>query len=223
MSEATIAVNPDIIRALCLFTDKDPSKSASLRHLGINFALGREQCILTATDGRHLAAARLGGIKDLVEPITDCIVPVTLFSFLRPSEKRFVRVTIGRPSNGYRRPVSVSQCGLTSFGHTIETTYYDVRQMAPTSVSGEVAQFDPELIEHFAKAQKILCSRKFAKALTIAHNGDRPAVVDIGRDDFIGLIAPYRTGRDVKGAPDWLLTSVADEEQPQAEPVAAAA
>ena len=62
----------------------------------------------------------------------------------------------------------------------------------PEAVSGELAQYNPELIGLFAKCLKEFHGRKSVVQPYIHFNGDGPAPVDIAVDGFSGLIMPYR-------------------------------
>jgi hypothetical protein len=44
--------------------------------------------------------------------------------------------------------------------------------------------------------------------VSIAHNGDRAALISIGRDDFIGVLMPIRTDAPLEVAPAWATAPV---------------
>lgn len=71
-----------------------------------------------------------------------------------------------------------------------------VLQTAPV----ETAQFNPELVSRFADVSKALGHKGF---VWIRHNGDRPAIVSIDHDSFIGVIMPMR-GEAPTEVPSWV-------------------
>jgi DNA polymerase III sliding clamp (beta) subunit (PCNA family) len=80
------------------------------------------------------------------------------------------------------------------FGFTpLDGKYPDYTKVIPSNTSGEVAQFDAELLSLFAQVNKAL-GAKFPGRIKIDHNGERGALVHFARDAaFTGVIMPFRT------------------------------
>lgn len=106
----------------------------------------------------------------------------------------------------------------------IEDRFPDMRRVIPRTTSGEIAQFDPELIGQFAKAAKVLgATYKGLAQVAIAHNGHiapdgkgsaglHAALVSLGqRQDYTGVIMPMN-GTAPTAPPSWALSSLEAEE-----------
>lgn len=50
--------------------------------------------------------------------------------------------------------------------------------------------------------------------ITIRHNGDKVALVEMSNDNIFGMLMPYRTG-EPQGVPAWYAESVATREEEQ--------
>lgn len=79
----------------------------------------------------------------------------------------------------------------------IDGTYPDWRRVIPSSTSGDTAQFNADYLATFAKAQKMLGSgigddRKSRYQPVVHHNGDGPALLDLGDANCIGVLVPFR-------------------------------
>lgn len=84
----------------------------------------------------------------------------------------------------------------------VEGKYPDYMRVLPVKpASGETAQFNPELINRFAKCSKLLNGTKYP---VIAHNGGSSALIDLGLDCFIGVVMPMRNEVKIKETPEWL-------------------
>jgi hypothetical protein len=73
----------------------------------------------------------------------------------------------------------------------IKNNFLDYTKVIPSSTSGEVAQFDAELLYLFAQVNKSF-GAKFPGRIKIDHNGNAGAIVHLSRDEFLGLIMPVR-------------------------------
>lgn len=84
----------------------------------------------------------------------------------------------------------------------VDGKFPDYMRVLPAKpASGETAQFNPELINRFAKCSKLLMGSKYP---AIAHNGQSSALVDIGIEKFIGVVMPMRNEVRIKQIPEWL-------------------
>lgn len=78
------------------------------------------------------------------------------------------------------------------FGFTpLDGKYPDYTKVIPTSATGEVAQFDVDLLSLFAQVNKALGS-KYPGRIKLDHNGNAGALVHLCRDEFLGVIMPFR-------------------------------
>jgi len=153
---------------------------------------------------------RCSGDPTLDEPIRDCVLPIDLFEQLIPDDTMPVKITIGpRKDTSYVRKVSVCQAGKKKTVESLNTAYHDIRKLKLKSAPGMAAHFDARLLLTFVKAQEILFGKESCPEVTITTNGPNDnAVVDIGRDDFFGVIAPKPPARALKGPPEWILKPV---------------
>jgi DNA polymerase-3 subunit beta len=84
----------------------------------------------------------------------------------------------------------------------IEGKFPEYMRVFPTKpASGESAQFNHEFITRFAKCSKLLNGTKYP---VIAHNGGSSALVDLGLDNFVGVVMPMRNEVKIKETPEWL-------------------
>lgn len=84
----------------------------------------------------------------------------------------------------------------------VDGKFPDYMRVLPANpATGETAQFNPELINRFAKCSKLLNGSKFP---VIAHNGQSSALVDIGLDRFVGVVMPMRNNIVINQIPVWL-------------------
>jgi DNA polymerase-3 subunit beta len=84
-------------------------------------------------------------------------------------------------------PAASQDLGFTS----IDGKYPDYTKVIPEEPSGEVAQFDIELLYLFAQVNKAFGS-KIPGRVKIDHNGERGALVHLSRSEFTGVIMPVR-------------------------------
>jgi DNA polymerase III sliding clamp (beta) subunit (PCNA family) len=71
------------------------------------------------------------------------------------------------------------------------TTYPDYTKVIPAETSGEAAQFDAELLYLFAQVNKSL-GAGYPGRFKVDHNGNAGALVHLSRDEFLGVIMPFR-------------------------------
>jgi len=79
-------------------------------------------------------------------------------------------------------------------------TFPDYTRIIPKTLSGEAAQFNPDLITKFMKARKDIGNG--ACMPQIGFNGDNAALISLNIDDlFIGAAMPFRTEGKIKWTP----------------------
>jgi DNA polymerase III sliding clamp (beta) subunit (PCNA family) len=78
------------------------------------------------------------------------------------------------------------------FGFTpLDGKFPDVSKVIPSSTTGEVAQFDAELLYLFAQVNKSFGAKSPGR-FKLDHSGNAGALVHLFRDEFIGVIMPVR-------------------------------
>lgn len=148
---------------------------------------------LVATDGHCLALYRLqeeapvGRAILPIEDVKDTLkVPKTISHKETPFEVEIqdtaVTVTHG---NGF---------AVQRF-NPIEGKFPDYLRVLPRTASGELAQFDPELLNRFAQADRVLggLKRSDDPHVYVHYNGNGGALVECLHDkDFLGVVMPWR-------------------------------
>ena len=82
----------------------------------------------------------------------------------------------------------------------IDGKFPDYRSIFPDKTSGEIAQYDPELLMRFKKAAKALGVKWNPD---IAHNANGSGRVTLnGIDEFCGVIMPVRIAEKARAAPN---------------------
>jgi len=81
--------------------------------------------------------------------------------------------------------------------------YPDFRRVFPESVSNEPGNYDFTYLNDFNKAAEYISGVKNAKA-ALSQNGLKPALVDIGEPDCVGVISPLRVESKITGVPKFL-------------------
>ena len=129
------------------------------------------------------------------------IVPSELFTTLKPGAKGSVSVTFGDDF-----AVTCSYNGLTTSGKCIDGKYPDMARVLPRTLSGEVAQFNAAYLGDLAKISKLLLPDLKFHAPTILHNGDKPALVEFGHENYTHILMPLRAPKgctEPTSAPAW--------------------
>jgi DNA polymerase-3 subunit beta len=179
---------------------------------GINLELRRSEVRLVATNGHIAGMYRVQqDIPDLPhDVVTNVIIPNALLKNLKGS---FVEIEIGEQiqHEGYKhpsneRPISINCGGVTVSGKTLDGVYPDYYRVIPRTTSGEMAQFNPHYLAVIEKAYVALHGKPrkddFINA-ALMHNGTAPALIQLGDDNFAGVVVPYRN-EGSKDAPEWL-------------------
>lgn len=189
--EIKIFVLAEILAAIKLFA---ANEGVGSRLDGVNLEIGAAEFRLAATDGCTMGCYRvLSEQSGVTASLNNIIIPNDLLKHIKP--RGMVEITIGQLEGpGLTHAVTVTYAGMSASGKTIDAMFPDVRRMAATlKVSGLAAQFNPAYIGRFAKAAALI-RRRTSAPIGIGFNGDGPALVDIGDDNFFGLLAPRAKG-----------------------------
>jgi hypothetical protein len=208
--KVSLTVPASYIAVLKLFT----SKTGMLFCNGICLEIGRKEARILATDGAALGCFRLATDQpQLGAPLTT-IIPSDLFQSLKQTKGQ-VEIIIedvepGGVGSETSYPVTIiyaPMCASIS-GKTMDIRFPDYRRVIPAEVSGEPAQFDPYYMTVLAKAGSILHGTKNTPRVSIGHNGENAALIDLGVDDFVGAIMPLRGMEPPKTCPSWIQDSL---------------
>lgn len=173
---------------------------------GVNLETTRNGVTLTATNGHYLAMVRhdYQGDNDLFETSHwgNFIIPITLVDKIKISKHcDYAEINLDGDK------IFISYMGVTYAENKIDGTFPDARRAVPAQVSGEIAQFNPAYINLFGKAKALINGKKDQNLVTIAHNGESPALVDFVPDDCdfqgFGVLMPYRAAEPLSAPPSW--------------------
>lgn len=163
-------ISTEILKSALLFVSKEQSRYYLT---GIAIEAEADNVRITSTDGHRLFTASI-----------ECPDLPKFEAFIIPAD------AVKRALTGYKE-LAIEIDPLTRFIGSvsftpIDGTFPDWRRIAPSELSGKVAQFNPSYIGEFGKAAKLLRAD-----ITVHHNGNAPAVVTFGlREDCVGLIMP---------------------------------
>lgn len=190
-----ITIKPNELKALAMFAanTKDLRECARARIQGVHVEQRKGRTILVATNGYSLGALCLDAASDSEE------------SYMIPNAAlKAVNLKGGpvdiHPHGDY---LTVIQ-GATNTTYEIEISQYpDFRRVIPDKVSGEAGHFDASIVGEIGKAYALMTGCKSTPGI-ICHNGTSGALLDFGRDDFVGVLMPTRNGPTRFTSPGWL-------------------
>lgn len=204
----TASVPSEYIAVLKLFAAKNDARNYLN---GINLELsktlanGMSEGRITATDGHRLGIFKLTDIEtELDRDQRDIIIPNDLLKLCKANTERVI-ISVGPPSTNGRneRDLTISQGTISSNGKSLDGRYPDCSRIIPATCSGVVAQFNAHYIGELSKCYDYLHSSKHKDPLvTITHNGQSGALIDLKCPDFIGVLMPQR-GERIHSAPAW--------------------
>ena len=178
-------VDPDVIKGLLLVAPKSDVRNYLE---GIAVDCTKERMVLVATDGHILVAIPIPE-EGVLEPSTDAgiyILPRWELENAKP-------IKAGRSS--FRYDITIENDTFTLEGalkisaKLLDGTYPVWRRVVPTTLSGEVAQFDARLLAKLAKANALFGGEE--NRMYLHHNGNGTARVS-GAPNALMLIMPMR-------------------------------
>jgi DNA polymerase-3 subunit beta len=159
--------------------------TADVRHYieGVYLETGEYGGRLVATDGHQLAIAKIEGEF----PSSSIILPASLATAIKYTAKtpqvltleyevgsaQYFPAPVGREPACVVREIRLTCGDQTIVGRELEGKFPDFRRVVPDTVSGELAQYDPQLTNRILKAAKLLGYKHFPG---IAYNGTAAAV-----------------------------------------------
>lgn len=229
----TFLISHNLIRAVALIAPKTDVRSY-LCGLHIVGRQGDSYIRLEAADGIGALVARadlLGEDEGRITDPLDVIVPINLIEQAVKVMKRALhwRITVSAldretvtasDDEPMLHQVSISDEVTTVTARTVEGRYPDLSRLvrAASVPSGEAAQYAPRYTSLMQEAACIALDKAPKKAMlmyiTIRHNGDKAALVELRNDNIFGMLMPYRTDKP-QGVPAWYAESVATREEEQ--------
>jgi len=155
---------------------------------GVCFMLLHGAPVAVATDGHALAVLQLAESADLSDAPDGVIVPADTLDLVLKAARKGEALTI-----------TETLAGAVQY-RPVDGKFPDITRVLPQEISGETAQFDPDLLARFKKAAKLLSGGY----VTVAHNGQSAAAISVGHDRFAGVIIPMRIDAPA-GVPAWAL------------------
>jgi DNA polymerase-3 subunit beta len=178
-------INIETLRALLPLAAK---KDVRYYLNGVYVDFQRDKTIYVATNG-----AVLGLYTETVENenIFDIIIPCDVVKQLKPKRgtAKWGDLTFDPEKNTAR---IVNPGASQDFGFTpLDGKFPDYTKVIPSETSGEAAQFDAELLYLFAQVNKSSGATHPGR-FKVDHNGAAGALVHLFRNEFIGVIMPFR-------------------------------
>lgn len=146
------------------------------------------------------------GVFRLPEPVPfKVLLPNTLLDRLKiPKQITTVDLLVEDSTiTGYKK-IIISYAGMQVVEEVDYQYYPNYRQVIPKNVTGEVAQFDINLLNRINKAAEALHGKRETCHVRIAHNGQTSALIHLADENFTGCIAPLRDQDVPREAPTWV-------------------
>jgi len=208
-----IEINARLLKAVALAATNSESRYY-LRGVFVEFFA--DHITLTATDGHKLIAGRQvrvdTGPGDSAAGQPGIILPLDMVEKIKVSRKAPDYATLSFDAKGdnlQARFLNLRFDGTTQSGFEVEASYPAARRVAPVSITGEQAAFDPEILITFTKAAKLTHNAIGNPSTPVVHhNGLSPALVSwLGAGvlpgcEAFGVAMPMRVQGDFKELPD---------------------
>jgi DNA polymerase III sliding clamp (beta) subunit (PCNA family) len=155
---------------------------------GVYVDFQRDKTIYVATNG-----VVLGKYVETVENehVFSAIIPADIVKQLKPKPgtAKWGDLTLNPETKAAR---IINPGAGQDFGFIpLDGKFPDVSKVIPSSTSGEVAQFNVDLLSLFAQVNKLFGAETPGK-IEILHNGSVGALVHLSREEFTGVIMPFR-------------------------------
>lgn len=173
-----IELNAKLLKAIALAATNSESRYY-LRGVYVEFFA--DHITLTATDGHRFLAGRQvrvdTGAGDCAAGQAGIILPLEMVDKVKLGRKSPDYATLSFDAKGdslQARFLQLRFDSVTLSGFEVEASYPAARRVAPVSITGEKAAFDPEILITFAKAAKLI---GVTASPVVHHNGLSPALV----------------------------------------------
>jgi DNA polymerase III sliding clamp (beta) subunit (PCNA family) len=178
-------INIEILRALLpLAAKKDPRRYLN----GVYIEFQCDKTVYVATNG-YVLGKYVEAVEN--EHVFSVIVPGDVVKQLKPKSgtAKWGDLIFNPEANTAR---IINPGAGQDFGFApLNGKFPDVSKVIPSSTSGEVAQFDAELLYLFAQVNKSF-GAKYPGRIKLDHNGTGGALVHLCRGEFTGVIMPVR-------------------------------
>jgi hypothetical protein len=228
-----IEINARLLKAVALAATNSESRYY-LRGVYVEFFA--DHITLTATDGHKLIAGRQAriytnqsepGASDGAAGEAGIILPLEMVDKIKLGRKAPDYATLSFDAKGdnlQARFLQLKFDATTQSGFEVEASYPAARRVAPVSITGEQAAFDPEILITFTKAAKLTHNAIGNPSTPVVHhNGLSPALVSwLGAGvlpgcQAFGVAMPMRVQGDFKELPDvaWFTGAAAYKATPE--------
>ena len=223
-----IEINARLLKAVALAATNSESRYY-LRGVYVEFF--SDHITLTATDGHKLIAGRQvrvdTGSGDSAAGQAGIILPLDMVEKIKLGRKAPDHATLSFDAKGDNLAARFLQLrfdAVTLSGFEVEASYPAARRVAPVSITGETAAFDPEILITFTKAAKMTHNAIGSPATPVVHhNGLSPALVSwlaagaLPGCEAFGVAMPMRVQGDFKELPAtaWFTGSAAYKATPE--------
>ena len=223
-----IEINARLLKAVALAATNSESRYY-LRGVFVEFFA--DHLTLTATDGHKLIAGRQMRFDtepgDSAAGQAGIILPLDMIDKIKLSRKAPDHATLSFDAKGDNFAARFLQLrfdATTQSGFEVEASYPAARRVAPVSITGETAAFDPEILITFSKAAKLTHNAIGNPSTPVVHhNGLSPALVSwlaagaLPGCEAFGVAMPMRVQGDFKELPDvaWFTGAAAYRATPE--------
>ena len=208
-----IEINARLLKAVALAVTKTETRYYLN---GVYVEFFGDYITLTATDGHKLIAGRQmrvftnqsePGASDGAAGQAGIILPFDMIEKIKLGKKSPDYATLSFDAKGDNLAARFLQLrfdATTQSGFEVEASYPAARRVAPVSITGETAAFDPEILITFSKAAKVVGS---LATPVVHHNGLNPALVSWCPADSLpgclafGVAMPLRVQGDFQELP----------------------
>lgn len=182
-----VQINIKALRAVSRFSGKQ-----DIRYYlnGVYVQASPVETRLTATNGHALALYSgvqsdentNGGYADVIIPLD----AVSAILKVKPYNKNMETVTLSNDNGQWK----IEFCGNSVTFFPVDAKFPDYMRVIPREVSGEVAQYQVDIL---ARCQDAACDFRGKKApfISVKHNGNGAGLVDCGVERFVVVVMPW--------------------------------
>lgn len=153
---------------------------------------------LVATDGTAIGVTRFAIENDL-ERDTELIIPSATIDSIKAGKREMQAPARVEIDDG-QHYLCVEKLSLRIAFVPVDGKFPAYRRVFPKAPSGEVGQFDPQLLTAFAKAGKILRDLSHNPVPRLTYNGESARVSFDNYDDFAGAVMGWRAPKNSRPA-----------------------
>ena len=174
------------LKAMLLFAAKKDIREY-LNGICFEFNGSPDHAIMVAADDVRILAVRETHVEDAPTTPTRIVVRRAALDKLKAPAGAMAELYLSATE------ASVRVGGMTADLKVEVDGFPNWKRIVPSTVSGEVAQFNPAFVMDAIKAAELMGWNPKNGVVPILHNGDKAAVFDFGPDaDAFGLLMPVR-------------------------------